>query len=86
MSFFKLIGVEPDSDDKYMSQDDEEEVDDDVIDASLYNVTPEVINDLRIEARQQFYKMRTTQTSTLEEMEKFVTKYVKLRLENMDNI
>lgn len=80
VSFFKLIGVNPDSDDEYMSQDDDESVSSGSINPEDYNVTPDVINDLRIEARNQFYKMRTTQTSTLEEMEKFVSKYVKLRL------
>ena len=89
VNFFKLIGIEPDSDDEFLSQDDTSNPLSDIdfdkefgSDKSDVQVTQEELEEIRAKGRQKFYQIRTVETSTLEEMEKFVSSYVKAVLES----
>ena len=80
VDFFKLIGIEPDSGDEYLSQDestqDHEEEED-------IHGDEDIIEELKAQGRSKFYQVRTPETSTTEEMEKFVNNYVRESLKKM---
>ena len=79
VDFFKLIGVEPDSGDEYLSQDESTESEDE----SEIEGDDDIIEELKAQGRQKFYQVRTPETSTTDEMEKFVNSYVRESLKNM---
>lgn len=79
VNFFKLIGIKPDSNDEYFSQDESNPVEEEEI------IGPdEIVAELRKRGRDEFYKLRTVETSTLEEMDKYVSKYVREMLKRMN--
>lgn len=78
VNFFDLIGVDPDSGDEYLSQDESSHKEEEEIQGP-----DDLIAELRAEGRRMFYQMRTVETSTLEEMEKFVSSYVRSSLKKM---
>ncbi|EAX95709.1 hypothetical protein TVAG_256500 [Trichomonas vaginalis G3] len=79
VNFFDLLGVDPDSGDEYLSQDESSHKEEEEIKGP-----DDLIAELRAEGRTMFYQMRTVETSTLEEMEKFVSSYVRSELKKME--
>lgn len=77
VNFFKLIGIDPDSDDEYLTGDEfDKNHEEEGIEGP-----EDLIAQLKAQARARFYQMRTVETSTLDEMEKFVAAYVRQALE-----